>query len=215
MKICPKCNKDHKKPGKFCSRTCANSRGPRTNDFKNQVRLKLKGVPLKTETVEKMKSAKSHKLKLIKKCPICGNIFQTNYKTCSRVCRNALIGENSHKNENCGGARRSKRYICKNIADQQFILDSSYELQFATILNKKNLLWVKPKSFLYVDATGKTRRYHPDFYVPLLNEYFDPKNDYLAAKDALKIRLVSEQNQIKITILRLADILNWDIPLNN
>lgn len=26
MKICPKCNKEHKLAGKFCSRTCANSR---------------------------------------------------------------------------------------------------------------------------------------------------------------------------------------------
>jgi len=26
MKICPKCNTEHKKPGTFCSRSCANSR---------------------------------------------------------------------------------------------------------------------------------------------------------------------------------------------
>lgn len=26
MKICPKCRKEHEKPGQFCSRTCANSR---------------------------------------------------------------------------------------------------------------------------------------------------------------------------------------------
>ena len=26
MKICPKCNSEHDKPGTYCSRTCANSR---------------------------------------------------------------------------------------------------------------------------------------------------------------------------------------------
>ena len=43
MKKCPKCNKDHEKPGKFCSRSCANSRGPRTEDFKRKVSEKLSG----------------------------------------------------------------------------------------------------------------------------------------------------------------------------
>lgn len=43
MKICPKCQTSHTKPGAYCSRSCANSRGPRSEDFKNKVRLKLKG----------------------------------------------------------------------------------------------------------------------------------------------------------------------------
>jgi DNA-directed RNA polymerase subunit RPC12/RpoP len=41
MKTCPKCNIDHDKPGIFCSRTCANSRGKRTDEFKEKVRKKL------------------------------------------------------------------------------------------------------------------------------------------------------------------------------
>jgi hypothetical protein len=43
MKECPKCSIEHNKPGKFCSRSCANSRGPRTEDFKARVSAKLKG----------------------------------------------------------------------------------------------------------------------------------------------------------------------------
>lgn len=39
--ICPKCQSIHQNKGKFCSRSCANSRGPRTSEFKIQVRKKL------------------------------------------------------------------------------------------------------------------------------------------------------------------------------
>ena len=40
-KQCPKCGAAHTKSGTFCSRPCANSRGPRTDDFKQKVREKL------------------------------------------------------------------------------------------------------------------------------------------------------------------------------
>lgn len=45
MKICPKCLEQHNKQGIFCSRKCANSRGPRTDEFKIKVSQKLKGRP--------------------------------------------------------------------------------------------------------------------------------------------------------------------------
>lgn len=45
IKSCPKCKEHHNKSGFFCSRTCANSRGPRTDDFKTKVSAKLKGIP--------------------------------------------------------------------------------------------------------------------------------------------------------------------------
>lgn len=212
MKNCPKCNTLHYKSGIFCSRQCANSRGPRSEDFKNKVRSKLKGKPLSAETIEKMKLSKPRKNIDNKICPICNNIYNTEYKTCSWECRNKLIGINSHENKNCGGARRSKRFIIKNILNEEFILDSSYELKFASILNKKNIVWTRPEHFKYVDMDGKKRRYHPDFFIPSLNKYFDTKNDYLMKKDEIKIKLVSTQNLIEIEMLSLSDIISWDHP---
>jgi len=41
-KICPKCNQPHQKDGAFCSRTCANSRGIRSTEFKVAVGNKLR-----------------------------------------------------------------------------------------------------------------------------------------------------------------------------
>ena len=45
MKICPKegCGQPHEKLGKFCSRKCANSRGPRSEETKQKIRIKVKG----------------------------------------------------------------------------------------------------------------------------------------------------------------------------
>lgn len=40
-KICKKCQQAHTKNGDFCSRSCSNSRGPRTEDFKIKVKEKL------------------------------------------------------------------------------------------------------------------------------------------------------------------------------
>ena len=43
MKTCPKCNISHSKTGTYCSRTCANSRGPRTEEFKKILKEKMTG----------------------------------------------------------------------------------------------------------------------------------------------------------------------------
>lgn len=46
--ICESCNNTHEgsfATGRFCSRSCANSRGPRTEDFKRKVREKATGRP--------------------------------------------------------------------------------------------------------------------------------------------------------------------------
>lgn len=43
MKTCPKCESEHSKPGSHCSRSCANSRGPRTTEFKAAITKALGG----------------------------------------------------------------------------------------------------------------------------------------------------------------------------
>lgn len=205
MKQCPKCNKSHQKNGTFCSRSCANSRGPRTEEFKKSVRKLLKGKPLKPETIDKIKHTRSIG-KVQTYCRICSAPTVNSRKTCSKNCFRQLISVHTRNNKNCGGARRSKRFDFQNIAGEIFVLDSSYELRFAKCLNERNIYWIRPDHLTYVDMNGKTRRYHPDFYVPELDVYFDPKNDYLRSMDDAKIKLVSEQNNITVIILSNDDI---------
>lgn len=94
MKICPKCKTNHTKNGRFCSRNCANSRGPRSELFKDQVRKKLQGK--KRPEVGAILSGDNHPKRRgrnlpqiqIKECLHCNVFFKTskNSKFCSRIC---------------------------------------------------------------------------------------------------------------------------------
>lgn len=55
MKTCPKCSVSHDKPGTYCSRQCANSRGPRSEEFKLRVRNKLEGRTVSEEVKNKIR----------------------------------------------------------------------------------------------------------------------------------------------------------------
>lgn len=93
MKICPKCNKEHQKTGIFCSRSCANSRGPRSEEFKQTVRLKLAGRKSSEEAKIKITGDNHPKRRgknlppLEKECLNCGKHFKHSYKKyCSKEC---------------------------------------------------------------------------------------------------------------------------------
>ena len=79
MKQCPKCGNQHNKPGTFCCRSCANSRGPRTEEFKEKVRKKLKGRKGKI-LVERIQQ----------ECEFCSQLFEkrktSKQKYCCREC---------------------------------------------------------------------------------------------------------------------------------
>lgn len=90
MKHCPKCNNLHSKLGLFCSRTCANSRGPRTEEFKRKVSQKLLG----------RKGFNKNKGKFLverinKKCPQCQKDFLTTLSENRKYCSNACWKEKS------------------------------------------------------------------------------------------------------------------------
>lgn len=106
MKLCPKCGTQHEKTGIYCSRACANSRGKRTDEFKEAVRAKLIG---KVQTVErKLKTSGekngSWKGGVTKNSHICDEClvsYITPYKTskyCSQLCyKNASRRRKSDK----------------------------------------------------------------------------------------------------------------------
>ena len=84
MKTCPKCKTEHNKPGIFCSRTCANSRGPRTEEFKKIVRKKLSGrqgpcSPSKGKYLVD---------RISMNCLTCDNIFLTKITEPKKYCSN-------------------------------------------------------------------------------------------------------------------------------
>ncbi len=82
------------------------------------------------------------------------------------------------------------------------ILESSYEVETAKILDDLNIEWIKVRwGFVWKTEGVRSKRYIPDFYLPKYDLYLDPKNDYLIIKDAEKIQLACEKNNIKVEVL--------------
>lgn len=97
------------------------------------------------------------------------------------------------------------------------ILGSSYELAVVKSLDKNNIKWDTCKRINYIDPNGKKRTYTPDIYLIDYDVYLDPKNDFLIENinpslgfsDKEKIRLVEQQNNIKVLILNKYQ-LEWN-----
>lgn len=97
------------------------------------------------------------------------------------------------------------------------VLGSTYELKLAQSLDEHGIKWDTCSKFKYVDPHGKLRTYTPDIYLTDFDVYLDPKNDFLIRsvnptlgfKDVDKIKLVEEQNNIRVIVVDKHN-LNWD-----
>lgn len=144
MKTCPKCQITHTKSGLFCSRSCANSRGPRSDEIKTRIRNKLR--------------------KTFNQCLVCGIITQKQRKTCSPEC---LIKLNKTKTppKHPGGYRqgsgRGKHGWYKG-----YYLDSNYELAYLIYCLDHNIdIQRNKQSYPYTDTDNKVKNFYPDFRV--------------------------------------------------
>jgi hypothetical protein len=86
------------------------------------------------------------------------------------------------------------------------ILESSYEVRTAEILDKLNIKWERVRKGYIWNDNGKKRRYIPDFYLPEHDSFLDPKNDYLIKKDERKIKSAMTLNKIKVIVLSNLEI---------
>jgi hypothetical protein len=197
-----------KNPLRFCSSYCSHSKGKRTDEFKNKVRQKLLG---KKHSAERLKS----RIESIRRkgiiptcdkpnlvCKICKKDTGSPYKkSCSKICYSNLLKLTSTLNPKCGGQKHTHRSKISNINNEIFVAESSYEVKLSNVLNKLNILWVRPNFFWYKDKKNQKRRYYPDFYLPKYDLYLDPKNDFLIKTDIDKIKRSAKQNKIRIAIL--------------
>lgn len=133
-------------------------------------------------------------------CSICDKSFlvETRHikvKTCSKVCRRVLSSRSASANPNCGGETNYRRYRYRDI-----LMDSQWEVDIAQWMDDHGIQWRRDRKmvFRWMDATGKSRRYHPDFYLPDHDLYLDPKNKYLIEKDRFKIETVMKTHGVRI-----------------
>lgn len=94
MKNCPKCNNSHSKPGKFCSRKCANSRifSEETNR-KRAKSNKISGINFwkNSDRANEIRNERALKKKIPEtQCKTCGKVFNGTNKFCSVECKNPI-----------------------------------------------------------------------------------------------------------------------------
>lgn len=214
MSNCPKCG--HVKPNtnnKFCSRKCANSRGPRTEDFKNKVRNKLS------------------KPKEVKECPMCGKLH-TNKTFCSKSCcsRSNAITNNkkgvSQETRNKISLVRKKMFKDGDLTitgghtkwfDYKDIkVQGSYELRMCNILDNmlsKNLIqsWEYTNDRItYKGEDSKNHTYLLDFKVSTHRDtFYVETKGYIRANDELKWKSVRDKGY-KLIVVFLEDIINLE-----
>lgn len=108
------------------------------------------------------------------------------------------------KQRGLGGHSSSHRIAYVMKSGETVNLQSSYEVNFAKILDKLSIGWERPEPLIYMGLDNKLHRYYPDFKIG--NIYIDTKNDYLAIKDLPKIELVRVQHSVDLRIVKLEDI---------
>lgn len=105
-----------------------------------------------------------------------------------------------------GGHRNSHKFEYKGI-----ILDSSYELRVAKVLDQLGIEWIRPKTkLIWFDKEGKSHKYLPDFFLPKKGLYLDPKHKFLASYHKDKIQRVMSQNGVFVCIVTLEMIEEWE-----
>lgn len=213
MKKCPKCSKEHDKKGRFCSRSCANSREWTDNDKNKKSKTLLDfwsssdSDNARKRVIESaMNQNNTEEQRLKRSNARKASWTQERRKKASENAKKQICSEEkkiklsrlAHERGFGGHTSKKKLYFEKKTGEVVY-LQSSYEIMFAELLEKLNLEWSRPDPLVWVDKFGIHHRYYPDFKVG--SAYFDTKNDYLIIKDFEKIQSVIQQNNVTLHVV--------------
>lgn len=201
MKQCPKCNSEHEKSGKFCSRKCANSRVWSEKD------KEIKSISGKNSEKVKVANRKRAKGKDERECSVCKIKFSCYHsrvkKYCSLNCSSKdesrrLSISNTRKKlffegkiKITGGTTKWYQVLCLNGLVK---VQGSYEVRTCIILDTwvvkgKILSWEYTSDRIcYVGEDNKKHSYLLDFKVFTLDgsSYYIETKGYKTKKDILK-----------------------------
>lgn len=190
--------------GRFCSRTCSNTRV--ASDYQRSVASQLRIAANNAATeLAKLEYAKSPIY-----CKVCGkkiDYYHRNLLTCSDSCYRQLQADYAKQRSfggitSGGGGVKSKKGYYKGIR-----CESSYELIYLVYCLENSIkIERNNKYFLYKNTKGETKKYYPDFYLPDSSTYVELKG-YKDNNVDLKLEAVKKAN-IKINILYKADLID-------
>lgn len=184
MKKCKYCDNELQNiRNTFCNSSCSakynNARRPKRSEesrlkTSNSVRKtmgleqvsKLKNKPTPNPLIQATKNNRPYTA--VRQCTFCKKFFNYDQRKSTSCSDKCYIDIKIKLNRN------GKKCDYKGIA-----MDSLWEKRLAIYLDSKNIKWVRPNySLLWVDVTGKNRKYFPDFYLVDYDLYLDPKNKY-------------------------------------
>ena len=88
--------------------------------------------------------------------------------------------------------KSARKYICKN--GTEILLDSSWEEALAKRLDELDINWVRPEIPIpWIDKNSRQHNYFPDFYLPDLKLYLDPKNPMACLVQKEKLDIITNQ----------------------
>lgn len=190
---CEKCGKvmtEKYGSGRFCSKSCANSR-TFTSACKNQISDSIKISASKKDYIKRY-------------CEVCGKELKRGSirKSCSDLCKKELLRRNAIKN-NFGGPSKTSSYG-KRGTYHGIHCDSTYELAFLIYCLDHSIKIIRnEEKFPYVYG-NKQCNYYPDFYLPEYDTFIETKGRDIGPVYE-KIQAVVDAGR-KIKILHYEDL---------
>ncbi len=171
-KQCPKCNINHSMNGRFCSRSCANSRGPRSDETRAKISKSVKANPsgcILDQTKAHRPIPKYQKIAAV--CICCNKEFTKIENSTKKYCSSTCY----HKSGNCGGYKPGT--TGKKATEYEGIMyDSGTEAKFAKLLTEAKIEFIRNTETYFI--YNETNKYYPDFYLPTYKAWVEIKGRY-------------------------------------
>ena len=200
MKTCPKCEVSHDKSGKYCSRTCANSRGPRTEKDKISIR---NGVNSSDKVKKMLIDMRVNQVE--KTCPVCQTIFKlplslSDRTYCSKKCY--LDDRDCQYRPKPAGGYRAGSGRSKSGYYNGIYCGSTYELCWVIHSLDHDIKFIRFDGMLERDGV----KYYPDFLLDDGNTIIETKG--YEKQDSVDVKsAVAESYGYTVKILRKEDLL--------
>jgi hypothetical protein len=102
----------------------------------------------------------------------------------------AILSKKARESNHRRILKSTRKYVRKD--GTTILLDSSWEEALAIRLDSLGIEWIRPNPIKWVDKSGKSHNYFPDFYLPNQNLFLDPKNNAVYNLSLEKIKEVKK-----------------------
>ena len=190
---------------KHCGKECKNENSLRNHERLCKSNPGRSSTPFQNEEFQRNKNKSNQYIKALET----GTVYilsDESRKKISDAAKGRIVTQERRDklreyaiSRNLGGHTSKRKLYFEKRNGEIVYLQSSYEIDFARLLEELDVEWCRPEPLIWVDSDGMKHRYYPDFKINDI--YIDTKNDYLAVQDLPKITAVKEQNNVDVRIV--------------